>query len=34
MGHKPAEQNDIAFEYYPNGFDGEYELWSLVERKA
>ncbi|QQO07570.1 effector binding domain-containing protein [Breznakiella homolactica] len=31
MGFKPKETDDIAFEYYPNGFDGEYELWSLVE---
>ena len=32
LGYKPVEQNDIAFEYYPNGLDGEYELWSLVEK--
>jgi hypothetical protein len=31
-GYKPVEQDDIAFEYYPNGFDGEYELWILVEK--
>ena len=30
-GYKPKEIDDIAFEYYPNGFDGEFELWSLVE---
>jgi DNA gyrase inhibitor GyrI len=34
IGYKPIEKNDIAFEYYPHGFDGEYELWSLVERMA
>jgi len=32
MGYKPIEQNDIAFEYYPNGREEEYELWSLVEK--
>ena len=32
IGYKPIEYNDIAFEYYPNGLDGEYELWSLVEK--
>ena len=31
-GYKPKEINDIAFEYYPNGLNGEYELWSLVEK--
>jgi hypothetical protein len=30
--HKPVEKNDIAFEYYPNGLNSEYELWSLVEK--
>ena len=32
-GCRPLEQSegDIAFEYYPNGMDGEYELWVLVE---
>ena len=32
IGYKPIEHNDIAFEYYPNGLNGEYELWSLVEK--
>ena len=32
-GYKPKEIDDIAFEYYPNGFDGEFELWSLVEKE-
>ena len=32
IGYKPVEQNDIAFEYYPNGREEEYELWSLVEK--
>jgi len=31
-GYKPIEKDDIAFEYYPNGLEGEYELWSLVEK--
>ena len=31
-GYKPKEKDDIAFEYYPNGLNGEYELWSLVEK--
>jgi effector-binding domain-containing protein len=30
-GYKPKENDDVAFEYYPNGLNGEYELWSLVE---
>jgi len=30
-GYKPKEIDDIAFEYYHNGLDGEFELWSLVE---
>ena len=34
MGYKPVEKDDIAFEYYPNGLDGEYELWSLVEKNV
>jgi len=33
-GFKPKETNDIAFEYYPNGLNGDYELWSLVEKNA
>ena len=33
-GYKPVEINDIAFEYYPNGLNGEYELWSLVEKNV
>ena len=32
-GYKPKEIDDIAFEYYPNGLDGEFELWSLVEKE-
>ena len=32
-GYKPKEIDDIAFEYYPNGLDGEFELWSLVGRE-
>jgi hypothetical protein len=32
IGYKPIEQEDIAFEYYPSGLDGEYELWSLVKK--
>jgi hypothetical protein len=32
IGYKPKETDDIAFEYYPNGLNGEYELWSLVEK--
>jgi DNA gyrase inhibitor GyrI len=32
VGYKPVEQNDMAYEYYPDGLDGEYELWSLVEK--
>ena len=32
-GYKPKEIDDIAFEYYPNGPDGEFELWSLVEKE-
>jgi DNA gyrase inhibitor GyrI len=32
IGYKPKEEDDLAFEYYPNGFDGEYELWSLIEK--
>ena len=33
-GCRPLGQSegDIAFEYYPNGLDGEYELWVLVEK--
>jgi predicted transcriptional regulator YdeE len=31
-GYKPIEKNDISFEYYPNGLNGEYELWTLVEK--
>ena len=31
-GYKPKEQNDMTFEYYPNGLDGEYEFWTLVEK--
>ena len=31
-GYTPKEIDDIAFEYYPNGLDGDYELWSLVEK--
>jgi len=31
-GYKPKEINDIAYEYYPNGLNEEYELWSLVEK--
>jgi len=34
IGYKPIEKNDIAFEYYPNGLDGDYELWSLVEKNV
>jgi hypothetical protein len=26
------KQNDIAFEYYSDGFYGKYELWSLVKK--
>ena len=33
-GYKPKEKDDIAFEYYPNGLNGEYELWSLVEKNV
>jgi len=33
-GYKPVEKNDIAFEFYPNGLNGKYELWSLVEKNA
>jgi predicted transcriptional regulator YdeE len=33
-GYKPKEISDIAFEYYPNGLNGEYELWSLVEKNV
>jgi hypothetical protein len=34
-GYRPLEQSegDIAFELYPNGLDGEYELWVLVEKE-
>lgn len=32
IGYKPKEQNDMTFEYYPNGLDGEYEFWTLVEK--
>jgi DNA gyrase inhibitor GyrI len=32
IGYKPKEENDLAFEYYPNCFDGDYELWALVEK--
>jgi predicted transcriptional regulator YdeE len=31
-GYNAVEQDDIAFEYYPNGLDEEYELWVLVEK--
>jgi hypothetical protein len=31
---KPKEKDDVAFEYYPNGLNGEYELWSLVEKNV
>ena len=34
IGYKPIEKNDVAFEYYPNGLDGNYELWSLVEKNV
>jgi predicted transcriptional regulator YdeE len=34
IGHEPIEKNDIAFEYYPNGLGGDYELWSLVKKNA
>ena len=33
-GYKPKEKDDIAFEYYPDGLDGEYELWSLVGKNV
>jgi len=33
-GYKPVEKNDIAFEFYPNGLNDEYELWSLVEKNV
>lgn len=33
-GYKPIEKGDIAFEYYPNGLNGEYELWSFVEKNV
>ena len=32
IGYKPKEKDDVAFEYYPNGLNNEYELWSLVEK--
>jgi DNA gyrase inhibitor GyrI len=32
-GDKPVEKDDIAFEYYPNGLNGKYELWSLMEKQ-
>jgi len=31
-GYKPKEKGDLAFEFYPNGLEGGYELWSLVEK--
>ena len=31
-GYKWVEQGDMAFEFYPNGLNGEYELWCLVEK--
>jgi len=34
IGYKPIEKKDVAFEYYPNGLDGDYELWSLVEKNV
>jgi len=33
-GYAPKEIDDMAFEYYPNGFDDDYELWSLVEKRT
>jgi len=32
-GYKPIEENNIAFVYYPNGLDGENEIWALVEKE-
>ncbi|MDR2182650.1 MAG: GyrI-like domain-containing protein [Clostridiales bacterium] len=34
-GYRPLEQSegDIAFEFYPNGLDGEYELCVLVVKE-
>jgi hypothetical protein len=32
IGYKPIEENNIAFVYYPNGLDGENEIWALVEK--
>lgn len=34
IGYKFKEPEDIAFKYYPSGFDGEYELWVLVEKSV
>ena len=34
IGYRAIEDDDIniGFMYYPNGLDGEYELWALVEK--
>jgi hypothetical protein len=32
IGYKPIEEDNIAFVYYPNGLDGENEIWALVEK--
>ena len=34
IGYRPIEDDDIniAFMYYPNGLDGEKEIWALVEK--
>jgi predicted transcriptional regulator YdeE len=34
IGYTPIEENDenIAFMYYPNGLDGENEIWALVKK--
>ena len=32
IGYKPIKEDNIAFVYYPNGIDGENEIWALVEK--
>ena len=27
-----VKENTLGFEYYPNGLDGDYELWILLEK--
>jgi predicted transcriptional regulator YdeE len=32
IGYKAIEENNMAFVYYPNGLNGNNELWALVEK--